>query len=200
MPIARGAVHLARFKFEGALPKDVKRWLKQGLTRAAFEPIDIKSDDERAAGFVELEQHSQTEFSAGALFSGTYAVFAWRVETLKVPTQAVRAGLLSWSQAFEQKNGRPPGRRERAEQKDTLKKALRAKQEPSTKIFEVSFELDSKEVLVWSSSRNAIDDIAAALEGALDIRLTPRVPAAHVSASLLDTLSPTPELFEEVLP
>ena len=40
---------------------------------------------------------------------------------------------------------RAPGRREKAEQKDALKKTLRAKQAPVSKVFELSFDLTSRE-------------------------------------------------------
>ncbi len=197
MPIRRGSVNLARFRLSGALPKDVKRWLQRGLAQAAFEAIDVKGDDERTAGFVELEAPERAEFSAGALFHGLHALFAWRVDSLKVKTSAVRAGLLQWSQAFEQKHGRAPGRRERAEQKDTLKKALRAKQEPVTKLFEVSLDLTSQDVFVWATSRAVVDDVQAALESALEVKLVPRVPAAFLAPGALDTLAPTRALFGE---
>lgn len=197
MPIRRGSVNLARFRLSGELPKDVKRWLQRGLEKAAFEPIDVKGDDERTAGFVELEAPERTEFSAGALFHGLHALFAWRVDSLKVKTSAVRAGLLQWSQAFEQKNGRAPGRRERAEQKDTLRKALRAKQDPVTKLFEVSLDLTSLDVFIWATSRTVVDEVQGALESALEVRLVPRVPAAFLEPGVLDGLAPTKALFGE---
>jgi hypothetical protein len=73
MPIRRRSVHLSRFKLDGEIPKDVKRWLQRGLGKVAFEPIDVKSEDERAVGFVELEDNDKTEFNAGALFHGMHA-------------------------------------------------------------------------------------------------------------------------------
>jgi len=197
MPIRRGSVNLARFRLEGAVPKDVKRWLQKGLGKASFEPIDPKSDDERAAGFVELEANDRTEFSAGALFHGMHALFGWRVDKLKVPTNALRAGLLQWSQAFEQKNGRPAGRRERAEQKDTLKKALRAKQAPVTKVFEISVDLTSRDVFVWATARSVVEESQAVFESTLEVKLVPRVPAAFLAPGVLDALTPTQELFGE---
>lgn len=197
MPIRKGSVNLARFRIEGAIPKDVKRWLQKGLGKAGFEPIDPKSDDERAAGFVELEQNDSTEFSAGALFHGLHALFGWRVDKLKVPTNALRAGLLQWSQAFEQKNGRPAGRRERAEQKDALKKALRAKQAPVSKVFEVSVDLTSRDVFVWATSRTVVEEAQAVFESTLEVKLIPRVPAAFLAPGVLDSLTPTVELFGE---
>ncbi|MFT3706130.1 MAG: recombination-associated protein RdgC [Archangium sp.] len=198
MGIRRGSVNLARFRVEGDIPKDVKRWLQKGLGKAAFEPIDPKSEQERTAGFVELEANDRTEFSVGNLFHGTHALFAYRVETLKVPTNAVRAKMLEWVQAFEAKNKRGPGRRERADQKEQVQKALRAKQEPSTKIFEVSLDTVSRDLFVWATSRTVVDEVQGSLEANLEVKLIPRVPAAMISPSLIDTLLPTPELFGEV--
>ena len=197
MPIRKGSVNLARFRIEGAIPKDVKRWLQKGLSKAGFEPIDPKSDDERAAGFVELEQNDHTEFPAGALFHGLHALFAWRVDKLKVPTNAIRAGMLQWGQAFEQKNGRPAGRREKTEQKDTLKKALRSKQLPVSKVFELSVDLTSRDVFVWATSRTVVEEAQAVLESTLEVKLIPRVPAAFLAPGLIDSLTPTKELFPE---
>ena len=197
MPIRRGSVNLARFRLEGAVPKDTKRWLQKGLGKGAFEPIDPKSDDERAAGFVELEQTDKTDFSAGALFHGLHALFAWRVDRLKVPTNALRAGLLQWSQAFETKNGRPPGRREKAEQKESLKKAMRTKQAPVSKVFELSVDLTSHDVFVWATSRTVVEEAQAVLESNLEVKLIPRVPAAFLAPGVLDSLKPTEALFGE---
>lgn len=197
MPIRRGSVNFARFRVQGDIPKDAKRWLQNALKKNAFEPIDPKGDEERAAGFVELEENDSTAFGAGNLFHGLYALFAWRVDKLRVPGNAVRGELLKWSQAFEGKNGRAPGRRERSEQKESIKKALRAKLEPSSKVFEVSLDLAGKELLAWVTSRAVVDDVQAALESTLDVKLVPRVPAAFLSADVLDALAPTPELFVE---
>ncbi len=198
MPIRRGAVNVARFRLEGDVPKDVKRWLARGLSKAAFAPIDVKSEDERAAGFVELDAPGASEFSSAALFYGEQALFSWRVDKLKVPASALRTGLSEWSQAFEKKNHRAPGRREKAEQKEQLKKALRARQEPVTKTYEISLDLGSRDVFVWATARTLIDEVHAALEGALDTQLRARVPVTFVPPSFLDSLSPTAELFVEV--
>jgi DNA recombination-dependent growth factor C len=119
------------------------------------------------------------------------------VDKLKVPTNAIRAGMLQWGQAFEQKNGRPAGRREKTEQKDTLKKALRAKQLPVSKVFELSVDLTSRDVFVWATSRTVVEEAQAVLESTLEVKLIPRVPAAFLAPGLFDSLTPTKELFPE---
>jgi recombination associated protein RdgC len=127
-----------------------------------------------------------------------HALFAWRVDKLKVSSGQVRTELFQWAQAFENKNGRPPGRREKSEQKDTIRKALRGKLEPSSKVHEVSFDLAGKELFVWATSRPVVEEVQAAVESALELKLLARVPAAFLDEPTLDGLSPTPELFGEV--
>lgn len=196
MPIRRGAVSCSRFRIEGTVPKDVKKWLGKALKAGAFEPIDPKSDEDRASGFVELEDDRATSFSAGALFEGLYALFAWRVEKIRMPASTIRAELSEWGKKFEAKNGRGPGRREKSEQKELIRKALRAKTPPVASVSDVSYELPAGEVLVWASSTGIVEEVQTALEQGLEVRLIPRVPASFVSPSVLELLGPTPALFE----
>lgn len=196
MPIRRGAVSCSRFRVEGTVPKDVKKWLTKALKVGAFEPIDPKSDEDRAAGFVELEDDRATTFSAGALFEGMYALFAWRVEKIRMPASTVRGELAEWAKKFEAKNGRGPGRREKADQKDLIRKALRARTEPVSGVSDISYELATGELLVWAGSTGIVEEVQLALEKGLEVRLIPRVPASFVSPSVLETLGPTPDLFE----
>lgn len=198
MPIRRGSVSFARFKVEGDLPKDTRRWLSTALRGSAFEALDPKGEDERTAGFVELENPGRTEFGAGDVFHGLHALFAWRIDKLRVPPNQLRAELLRWSQAFEQKEKRAPGRREKAEQKETLRRALRTKVEPSTKTYEVSLDLPARELFLWATSRSVIEEVQAALESRLSVKLIARVPAAFMTATQLDALVPTPALFTQV--
>src|SRR5689334_20786655 len=119
MPVLRGSVTFARFRSDpGKLPKDTRRWLVRGLDRGAFEPLDpSRGDDDRSAGFVSLEDPESTDFSAGVLEAGR-ALFAWRVDTIRVKAGAIRAELERWAAAFAAEHGRPPARGEKAHAKD----------------------------------------------------------------------------------
>ncbi|MCU0699499.1 MAG: recombination-associated protein RdgC [Myxococcaceae bacterium] len=199
MPIRRGALSFARFRLVGDVPKDTRRWLTKALAARAFEGIDPKGDEDRASGFVELEQNDRTDFAAGSVFEGLAALFAWRVERLRIPSQALRGQLSEWAQAFEQKNGRAPGRREKTEQKDVIRRALRSKTEPTVKVFDVSVDLAAKELQVWATARSVVDEVTEALESTLEVRLVPCVPASLLDADVLDRLAPTTELFGDEL-
>lgn len=198
MPIRRGTVSFSRFRLDGAVPKDVRRWLTAALKAGAFEAIDVKGDEERAAGFVELENANRIDFGPGDVYFGVQALFSWRVDRLRIPGPQVRAELLKWAQAFEAKNGRPPGRRERTEQKDVVRKVLRSKTDPVTKTFDVSVDFKTKELFVWATSRTVIEEVQAALEARLELKLIALVPGSAMTPSQLDALLPTPSLFAEV--
>jgi len=206
MPILRGSVTFARFRSEaGKLPRDTRRWLARGLARGAFEPIDVqRGEEDRAAGFAALESADAKDLSAGVLERGR-ALFAWRVDTLRVKAADVRAELERWGAAFEDEHGRPPTRGERKGARDQIRHGLRAKQAPTTRLFDVSWSLETGELQLWASSRKVIDEASAAIEQAFEVKLAPcSVSARAVGADVPErALQPTAELLglskEEVL-
>jgi recombination associated protein RdgC len=198
MPVLRGAVTFARFRAETRkLPSDTRRWLARALARGAFEPIDVqRGEDDRAAGFVALEDPDATDFSSGVVEGGR-ALFAWRIDTIRVKAAAVRAELERWAAAFQGDHRRAPTKGEKATARDEIRHRLRKRQAPTTRVFDVSWSLDGGEVQVWAASRKVVDEIAAAIEAAFEVKLAPRsVGAQAVRAGVAEqALSPTPELL-----
>lgn len=200
MPLTRGAVTFSRFRVRAGakgLPQDLSRSLGKALRSRAFEPIDRQTDEERAAGFVELEAEDGVEFRAGSLFRGEHALFAYRVDTLKVPSAQLQAELKKWQETFEAENDRPPARAERTRAKTELRDMLRKRVEPSVRIHEVSWNLKTHDLSIWSSNRRAIEEVQLAIESLFDMNLEARVPAAlALEAGISETaLAPTPELL-----
>ncbi len=200
MPVLSGAVTFSRFRSEpaGNAPSDTKRWLAKGLKSGAFEPIDLKkTEDERAAGFVELENHDSTDFSTGSILYGDYALFGFRIDTVKVPAAQLKAELDKWATAFEKQNGRQPTRGEKAENRASLRHMLRQRSVPSTKVHDVSWNLQTQQVQIWAASRKAVDEILLALETAFEVKLQPLVPASLAARAGIkdEELVPTPELI-----
>jgi recombination associated protein RdgC len=199
MPVLSGAVTFSRFRAEpaaGSAPAD-KRWLAKGLRTGAFEPIDRRTDEERAAGFVELESQDSTEFSPGSYAYGEYALFSYRIDQIKVPGAVLRAELEKWAAAFEKEQGRAPTRGERAENRASLRHMLRQRAVPHTKVHDVSWNLKTHQVQIWAASRKAVDEVLLAVETAFEVKLQPLVPASLATRAGIPegTLRPTPELI-----
>ena len=198
MPIARGAVTFARFRSEsGAPPRDARRWLTRGLDRGAFEPIDVeRGEDDRSAGFVSPEDRDSTDFESGTLERGR-ALFAFRIDTIRVKASAVRPELERWSAAFASEHRRPPTRGEKATAKDEIRHRLRKRQPPTTRVLDVSWSLDAGELQIWAASRKAVEEVAVAIEAAFEVKLAPLSAGAQaVRADVAESaLAPTAELL-----
>lgn len=198
MPILRGAVTFARFRVEhrDRPPADVRRWLLKGLKSQAFEPLDKKGDEDRACGFVELENHDAIDFHVGQLFYGERALFAWRVDQLKVPANQVRDELERWMRAFEQREGRKPARSEKSEQRGAIRHQLRVRALPLMRLHDLSWNLKTQKLQVWSASRKVVDEVVAAVESAFEVRLIAASPGALATHEGVaeNALSPTPSL------
>jgi recombination associated protein RdgC len=199
MPILSGNVTFARFRVEPAesFPTDVRRWLSRGLRARAFEPIDKRTEEERAVGFVELEDHESTEFSPGGLFHGEYALVAWRIDTLKVRAAVLKAELAQWAEGFEKEQGRAPTKGEKSERRSALRQAMRTQAVPVTKVYDVSWNLKAQQLQLWAGSRKVVDEMVLAMESCFRIRLHAQVPSvmARRQGVADAALGPTPELL-----
>lgn len=197
MPVKSGAVTFARFRSEPARARpDAKRWLLRGLRKKAFQPLEArKPEHDRAAGFVELEDPDATGFEAG-LFHGEHALFAWRIDELKVAAKQVKAEVDRWAAAFAAEKGRPPGRREKGARKAEVQQLLRQRAEPSSKVLDVSWNLQTGEVAVWVTSRKVVEEISAAMEEVFGVSLQPVSVGATAARSKLPeaALGPTAAL------
>ena len=199
MPILRGAVTFTRFLVEHAddPPKDVRGWLTRALRSRAFEPLDRAGEEDRSAGFVELENPESTEFAVGNLFQGERALFAFRVEQLKIPARVLKADLEKWVRAFEAEHGHSPKRHEKAEAREGLRKKLRNRVDPSVKVTDLSWNLETQQLQLWATSKKLVEEIQALLEERLSLRLVPRSVAGVAREAKVDveSLAPTSALF-----
>lgn len=205
MPVLRGAVTFSRFLAElpsRSASRDAKRWLPQGLRARAFEPLDLREPEDRAAGFVELEGHDATAFEPGSVFYGEHVLFSYRIDQIRVPAAAVRAELEKWAAAFTEEQGRPPGRSEKARSRASIRQALRAQATPITRVHDVSWSLETGQLHVWATARKVVEEIQTAVETAFKVKLLALVPTAVAARDGVaeGALAPTPELIGLELP
>jgi DNA recombination-dependent growth factor C len=197
-------VTFSRFRVESAkdAPFDPKKSLLKGLRSRAFEPIDPRSEDDRATGFVELHDADATGFSPTSVHAGEHALFGFRVDTLRVPGVVLKAEMTKWQQAFEKENARKATRAETARQRTELKDMLRKRAVPSTKVHDVSWNVKTAQLQVWASSRKSVDEAVLAIEEAFGVKLELLVPAAVAQRlGVADgALAPTAELVGVEVP
>jgi len=198
MPILSGSVTFARFRVEPAKEghSDLRHGFARGLKTNAFEPLDRKSDEDRSAGFAELENPDSTEFAPSNLFYGERALFCWRVDTLRVPSAHARDELKRWMLAFEKEHHRRPSKVERSAARANIRDELRKRATPNSKNHDVAWTIGAKQLQIWTGSRKTVDEISVAIEGAFAVKLVPMIPdTLATKAGFADeALRPTAEL------
>ena len=199
MPIQQGAVTFARFMAEARKPrsKDVRRSLAKDLRSQAFQPLDRLGEQERTTGWVELDDADSVELPPSRFLFGSHLLVAYRIDQRKVPAAMVKRELDGWARDFLSRQNRSPKRIERAEQKELIVKRLRKRAFVTTQTIDVSWNLDSDEVLIWSPARKTVDEIHVALEETFDLRLHSKSPGALADATgaRAASLAPTVALF-----
>lgn len=196
MPVLGGAVTFSRFR-AGRASADPRTWLPKGLKKGAFEPLAPgQGEEDRAVGFVELEDHDATSFPMGRVAMGDRAVFGYRIDAIRIRGAEVKAELARWATAFEAEQGRPPAKREKAERREAIRQQLRQRTAPTTKVHDVTWRLKDGEIWIWAASRKAVEEIAAAIQEAFGVELRPATVAGTAELAEVDVeaLGPTPEL------
>lgn len=198
MPILRGTVTFSRYRAEprDKKPADLKRWLNKGLKSAAFEPVDKRSDEDRSAGFAELENRDGTEFAVSDVYRGDRALFVWRVDQLKIPGNQLKQELETWAKEFEAREERKPARSEKNDMKAQIRHQLRQRAVPSTKLHDVCWNLATGELQIWAASRKVVEEITGAIETAFEVKLTAHTPTAVAGED--EALKPTLVLGADV--
>lgn len=197
MPILRGSVSYARFGVDAPYTPGQVRGLLKRLRSGGFRPIDRSSDDERAVGWVELDDPTATEFLPSRTIFRDRMLCSLRIDTLKVPAEELRRALAEWSQATEQKKGAAPKPREKREKKALLIRKLRRTAPIRTQLIDMSWTLEGQALWFWTSSRRVVEEAWAFVEETFGVHLTPVSPAGHVAElpDSLPKLTPTPSLF-----
>lgn len=201
MPLERGSVTFTRFAVERtrADPKDARRSLATALRRHAFEPLDPSGEEDRAAGWVELEDPESSNLAPASFLFGDHLLIAWRVDTLRVPTAHVRAELDRWARAHEAESGQPPKRAEKTAQKELIVKKLRKRAFPTRRTYDVSWSFETDQLLIWTTTKKVLEEVTEVMEESMGLRLHALSPGALCQLQDIDpdAVQPTDALFGE---
>ena len=157
MGIMSNTVSLYQYKVIGEL-KGVA-WMKECLSKNQFMPIDTTADEE-ALGWVNLDDHTSTDFDNENVFSrDPYYVFALRRDQRKVPT-AVLKNLVDKACArwLEERPAisRMPFKR-KAEIRENLHASLLSKTLPVPATYDVVWNTDTGILAVANISERVLD-------------------------------------------
>ena len=152
MGIYAKSLSCTRYFVRGETPPDFLTWVDERLQFNLFREID-DTNDEKAVGWVELDNLLQTSFEGGQAHKGEYLAFSLRIDTRKVPAAIFRKHYLLAEQTVrQQQKFRRLSRQQRLELKKTVMQDLLRRQMPQPALFDIVWHPSQQRLWLFATS------------------------------------------------
>ena len=196
MGLINGSCSLTRFIVEDSLPEDYLDTFPALIQRYAFKGFDESSDAERSTGWVNIMDMFDSNFNKMQYLKEPYLAMAWRIDTRNVPNKALKQYSLEAEQKvmeMEALEFLPKGKRK--EIKEMTRLGLLKRAIPTSKIYDMIWNLDKGYVLFGGASRKLSDEFSSFFHKCFNLRLSSVYPWLTAS-SFLEKEGKRPEDLE----
>lgn len=205
MSLLAGSLTAARFLVLGPVPSENAMGLQLDADR--FRPFEDGLEEERA-GWCDWRNPLLTPPDPDWMIQDRFALFSLRVDTRRVPATILKAHVeLRAQRIIEEKDLKGLGREARLSIQDEVKAELLQKVSPSTKVYEVAWDLKGGQLWTTAASSKASSGLVGLFMKTFGCELQPMAPlvlaarvAPHVPTDALLALDPLDLEVEEVQP
>lgn len=205
MSLLAGSLTAARFLVLGPVPSENAMGLQ--LADDRFRPFEDGLEEERL-GWCDWRNPLLTPPDPDWVIQDRFALFSLRVDTRRVPATILKAHVeLRAQRIIEEKDLKGLGREARISIQDEVKAELLQKVSPTTKVFEVAWDLKGGQLWTTAASAKASGALLGLFMKTFGCELQPMAPivlaarvAPHVPTDALLALDPLDLEVEEVQP
>ncbi len=182
MLVGRGALTFKTFQVSGKNPTPNHERVLERLEQFAFAGIDVQEEGS-VHGWVAPDHLFDGAFDFPKIFRGRYALFAFRVDTRKVPGALLEAHTaLAVAAACEEAGvERLPAKQKRDIKRD-VKRQLLAETPPSQRAYGVFWNISARKVFLQASSKGVVEAFRALFERTFELNLEPQMPGMQAAA------------------
>jgi hypothetical protein len=197
--VSRGALTFTRLFVQGKPPKDLRKRYLEAVRLRKFTPLAPEDEASEAVGWCVIERPFDLDFQPDRLFYDRFVLVGFRVDKWKIPGVLLRAQVADEEQRMLSRAGRE--KLTRAEKEDIKLRVigrLRKKILPTSRAFDVLWDLDAGTVLFFTHSARATEEFAALFTTTFGLELELDSPYAAAGRA---QLSPAMQkVFEKVEP
>jgi hypothetical protein len=197
--VSRGALTFTRLFVQGRPPKDLRKRYLEAVRLRKFTPLAAEDEASEAIGWCVIERPFDLDFQPDRMFYDRFVQLGLRVDKWKIPGVLMRSQVADEEQRMLSRAGRE--KLTRAEKEDIKLRVigrLRKKILPTSRAFDVLWDLDAGTVLLFTHSARTTEEFAALFETTFGLELQADSPYAAASRA---QLSPAMQkLFEKVEP
>lgn len=176
MGVLKGTIGYQKLYVLGALPEDVNERFLARIRGRGFKALTPEDEDDASVGWVPIERPLDDEiaFRAEGVFFGFYVNVAMRIDRWKFPAALVKSKRLEAERAYKQQHGKERlSKAEKTELHEMVEKKLRRDGEPVTLIADVSFDLDTGTLRLFSTSKLVTEHFYELFEKTFQLRCLP---------------------------
>ncbi len=172
MGLISGSCSLTRFIVEDPVPANYLETFPELIQRYSFKGFDESSDAERSLGWVNIMDMFDSSFNRMQYLKEPYLALTWRIDARNVPGKALKQYSLEAERKvmeMEDLEFMPKGKRKEIKEMtrlDLLKRAI-----PTSKIYDMIWNLDKGYVLFGGASRKLCDEFSTFFHKCFNLRL-----------------------------
>jgi hypothetical protein len=186
--VSRGALTFTRLFVQGKPPKDLRKRYLDAVRLRKFTPLAPEDEASEAVGWCVIERPFDLDFQADSIFYDRFVQLGFRVDKWRLPGALVRAQVADEQQRMLSRSGRE--KLTRAEKEDIKLRVigrLRKKILPTSRAFDVLWDLDAGTVLLFTHAARTTDEFCALFETTFGLELELDSPYAAAQRSKLST-------------
>ncbi len=201
MGALKGNISYTRFFAQGDTPEDFQeRWMKRIQLRA-FKPLTLEDDALDRIGWCSIEHPFDLELEYEKVFFNNYVNLGLRIDRWVIPGPLFKAQFAEAEKVYLQKRGREKlSRAEKEELKMAVSKKLRKQLVPAMQVVDVSWNMESGIVRVFSGSQKTLGAFEEIFEKSFELKVVPESPYTTAErrglspreSQVMDRLEPSP--------
>jgi hypothetical protein len=197
--VSRGALTFTRLFVQGKPPKDLRKRYLEAVRLRKFTPLAPEDEASEAVGWCVIERPFDLDFQADRIFYDRFVQLGFRVDKWRLPGALVRSQVADEQQRMLLRAGRE--KLTRAEKEDIKLRVtgrLRKKILPTSRAFDVLWDLDAGTVLLFTHGARTSEEFLVLFEKTFGLAL--QVDSAYAAAGRAQLPSALQKQLDKVQP
>jgi recombination associated protein RdgC len=197
--VTRGALTFTRLFVQGKPPKDLRKRYLEAVKLRKFQPLAAEDEASEAVGWCVIERPFDLDFQSDRVFYDRFLMLGLRVDKWRIPGVLLKSQVADEEQRMLSRAGRE--KLTRAEKEDIKLRVigrLRKKILPTSRAFDVLWDLDAGTVLLFTHAARTTEEFAALFQKTFGLELHADSPYAAAQRAALPP--PLQRAFDAVEP
>ena len=177
MGFIHGVATFSRYRVDGTLPGDYIEEFPQRILRYGFRNLDDLPGEERSVGWVRILDMFDPVFKTMEYFKDPYLALSWRVDTKKIPKEALVQYCRKEENELKEREGiEYLAKLRREEIREAVRSRLLKRAIPQSRVYDMVWNLQTNGVLFGATSNQLCDEFAEFFRKTFELFLIPVYP------------------------